>query len=97
VPDRYAAVGHPADTVPVSLLTRCSGGAGGAITRACADARITATVRTLSLPAEFLGHGDRAALLAQAGLDAHGITRAVLDQTAPRTAARVVAELREAV
>ena len=54
-------------------------------------------MRTLSLPAEFLGHGDRAALLAQAGLDAHGITRAVLDQTDPRTAARVVAELREAV
>jgi 4-hydroxy-3-methylbut-2-en-1-yl diphosphate reductase len=63
-------------------------GAGGAIARACADARITATVRTLGLPAEFLGHGDRAALLAQAGLDAHGITRAVLDQTAAGAAAR---------
>jgi 1-deoxy-D-xylulose-5-phosphate synthase len=69
-------------------------GVGGAITGACADARITATVRTLGLPAEFLGHGDRAALLAKAGLDAHGIKRAVLDQAAAgapaRTAARVV-------
>jgi 1-deoxy-D-xylulose-5-phosphate synthase len=69
-------------------------GVGGAITGACADARITATVRTLGLPAEFLGHGDRAALLAKAGLDAHGIKRAVLDQAAAgapaRTGARVV-------
>jgi 1-deoxy-D-xylulose-5-phosphate synthase len=58
-----------------------AGGAGAVLAQACADARVTAAVHNLGLPAAFIGHGERADLLAAAGLDAAGIAGAVLDLT----------------
>jgi 1-deoxy-D-xylulose-5-phosphate synthase len=60
-----------------------AGGMGTALQTACADTSVTTPVRTVGLPREFLSHGDRADLLAAAGLDAVGITRTVLDAFAP--------------
>jgi 1-deoxy-D-xylulose-5-phosphate synthase len=67
------------------------GGVGAAVAQACADAGVTAAVRNLGLPAAFLDHGERADLLATAGLDAGGIARSVLD-----VAVESIVELREA-
>ncbi|QTT76825.1 1-deoxy-D-xylulose-5-phosphate synthase [Streptomyces mobaraensis NBRC 13819 = DSM 40847] len=55
-----------------------TGGFGSLLAQACADAAVTTPVRSLGLPRTFLPHGSRAALLADAGLDADGITTAVL-------------------
>ncbi|MDK1475884.1 1-deoxy-D-xylulose-5-phosphate synthase [Streptomyces sp. 549] len=55
-----------------------AGAAGTAIAQTCQDAGVTTPVVTLGLPTAFVPHGSRSALLAQAGLDAPGITHAVL-------------------
>ncbi|MCX4881382.1 1-deoxy-D-xylulose-5-phosphate synthase [Streptomyces sp. NBC_00847] len=54
-----------------------TGGAGSAIAQACRDTRVDTPVTVLGLPRAFIPHGPRSALLAEAGLDAAGITRAV--------------------
>ncbi len=54
------------------------GGVGAATARALADTGSTVPVRILGLPGGFVPQGTRAELLALAGLDRHGITRAVL-------------------
>ncbi|MEU2432437.1 1-deoxy-D-xylulose-5-phosphate synthase [Streptomyces sp. NPDC007861] len=58
-----------------------TGGAGSALALACADAGVTTPVHTLGLARAYLPHGSRGTLLGQAGLDAAGITRAVLQRT----------------
>ncbi|WP_440073657.1 1-deoxy-D-xylulose-5-phosphate synthase [Streptosporangium sp. OZ121] len=67
-----------------------TGGVGAAVATACADADLDTPVRALGLPREFIGHGDRAHLLAAAGLDHGSITasvlRAVHAPTRPATA-----------
>ncbi|MGS2646833.1 1-deoxy-D-xylulose-5-phosphate synthase [Streptosporangium sp. G12] len=55
-----------------------TGGVGAAVATACADADLDTPVRALGLPREFIGHGDRAHLLAAAGLDHGSITASVL-------------------
>ncbi|MDO5731298.1 1-deoxy-D-xylulose-5-phosphate synthase N-terminal domain-containing protein [Corynebacterium sphenisci] len=64
------------------------GGAGAALAAALAGTDPAVAVVPLGLPARFLGHGDRAAILAGLGLDGPGIAarvRALLDgATAPR-------------
>ncbi|MFC7304106.1 1-deoxy-D-xylulose-5-phosphate synthase [Streptomyces monticola] len=64
-----------------------TGGMGSAIGQACQDAGISSKVINLGLSRAFIEHGTRAALLAQEGLDAAGITRTVLRATGehPRT------------
>jgi 1-deoxy-D-xylulose-5-phosphate synthase len=57
------------------------GGAGTALAQACADAQVTTPVHTLGLPTAFITHGERAGLLAAAGLDAPGIAGRILDLT----------------
>lgn len=56
-----------------------TGGFGSLLAQACTRAYVTAPVHVLGLPPDFLPHGPRTTLLAQAGLDAAGITRTVLD------------------
>ncbi|WP_345196417.1 1-deoxy-D-xylulose-5-phosphate synthase [Streptomyces lavendulae] len=56
-----------------------AGGIGSRIAQACQDARVTTPVVPLGLDTAFVPHGPRTSLLARAGLDADGITRAVLD------------------
>ncbi|MFD5558602.1 1-deoxy-D-xylulose-5-phosphate synthase [Streptomyces sp. NPDC127068] len=55
-----------------------TGGIGTAVAQAIADAGLTTPVRTLGLPHRFTAHGERADLLASTGLNAQGITLAVL-------------------
>lgn len=71
-----AATHHLVVTAEDGLRT---GGVGTAIATACADAGLTTPVRTLGLPREFVGHGERAHLLAAAGLDQRSITASVLE------------------
>ncbi|MGW8953929.1 1-deoxy-D-xylulose-5-phosphate synthase [Streptomyces sp. NPDC055709] len=69
-----------------------TGGFGSALALACADAGVATPVLCLGLPRAYLPHGPRDALLAGAGLDAAGVTRAVLARiraTGPFDAAQV--------
>ena len=53
------------------------GGAGSAVAEALAAAGIVKPLLQLGLPDQFIDHGDAPQLLAQCGLDADGIIRAV--------------------
>jgi 1-deoxy-D-xylulose-5-phosphate synthase len=53
------------------------GGAGAAVAEALAAAGIVKPLLMLGLPDRFIDHGDPATLLAQAGLDAQGITASI--------------------
>jgi 1-deoxy-D-xylulose-5-phosphate synthase len=53
------------------------GGAGSAVAEALAARGLTPRLELLGLPDRFLGQGKREELLAEAGLDVAGITRAV--------------------
>ena len=57
-----------------------AGGIGTALTQTCHDAGVSTPVVNLGLPNAFVSHGSREALLAEAGLDAEGISRAVLER-----------------
>jgi len=54
-----------------------AGGAGAAVMECLATRGITAPVLSLGLPDQFVEHGDHGLLLADCGLDAAGILRAV--------------------
>ena len=54
-----------------------AGGAGSAVAEALAAQDVTIPLLHLGLPDVFIDHGDPAFLLAQAGLDAKGITSSV--------------------
>jgi 1-deoxy-D-xylulose-5-phosphate synthase len=62
-----------------------SGGFGDAVGRALRDAGARTPLRTLGLPQAFLPHGEREAILAEHGLDAVGIARAVREALGRRT------------
>jgi 1-deoxy-D-xylulose-5-phosphate synthase len=53
------------------------GGAGAAVAEALAAAGVVKPVLMLGLPDRFIQHGDPAALLAGAGLDAKGIAASI--------------------
>ncbi|MDP3607249.1 MAG: 1-deoxy-D-xylulose-5-phosphate synthase, partial [Polaromonas sp.] len=53
------------------------GGAGSAVAEALAQAGVCTPLLQLGLRDEFTEHGDPASLLAQQGLDAHGIERSI--------------------
>jgi 1-deoxy-D-xylulose-5-phosphate synthase len=64
-----------------------AGGAGSAIAEALAADGVTVPVLSLGLPDAFVEHGDQNQLLADRGLDAQGIVRAIrarLDKTGRR-------------
>ncbi|MEU7166304.1 1-deoxy-D-xylulose-5-phosphate synthase [Streptomyces morookaense] len=54
-----------------------TGGVGAALAQACREAAVATPVLPLGLPHAFLPHGSREALLAEAGLDSHGILHAI--------------------
>ncbi|MEU9339922.1 1-deoxy-D-xylulose-5-phosphate synthase [Streptomyces sp. NPDC048278] len=55
-----------------------TGGVGAALAQACADARVPTPVHALGLPRSFLGHGERAGILAEHGLTARSIAETAL-------------------
>ena len=60
-----------------------AGGFGSAVLEAAADAGLeTRHMRRLGIPDNFVEHGERGELLANLGLDAQGIARAVREQAA---------------
>jgi 1-deoxy-D-xylulose-5-phosphate synthase len=79
------AAGHElVVTVEESVV---AGGAGSAVAEALAADGIAVPVLSLGLPDKFVEHGDHAQLLADCGLDAPGIARAIrerLDQAGRR-------------
>jgi 1-deoxy-D-xylulose-5-phosphate synthase len=56
-----------------------AGGVGAAIAQALRDARVEVPLRDFGIPARFLDHGKRAEVLAEIGLTAQDIARAVLE------------------
>jgi 1-deoxy-D-xylulose-5-phosphate synthase len=56
------------------------GGAGDAVARACAQARVPTPVRSLGIPRAFLPHGSQQQLARACGLDGPGIAQAILDE-----------------
>jgi 1-deoxy-D-xylulose-5-phosphate synthase len=56
------------------------GGAGGAVAECLARHGIHVTMLHLGLPDEFLEQGDPAQMLADCGLDAAGIARAIRER-----------------
>jgi 1-deoxy-D-xylulose-5-phosphate synthase len=61
-------------TVEDNILT---GGFGEAVCRLLRDSDVETTVRTFGLPPQFLGHGTRAEILADAGLTADSLATAI--------------------
>jgi 1-deoxy-D-xylulose-5-phosphate synthase len=81
---RLAASHELVVTVEESVV---AGGAGSAVAEALAAAALAVPVLALGLPDAFVEHGDHAQLLADCGLDAPGIARAIrerLDQAGRR-------------
>ncbi len=66
------------------------GGAGSAVAEALAAAGIVKPLLQLGLPDKFIDHGDAQQLLAQCGLDAAGIARAIRQRTAAGHEPRLV-------
>jgi 1-deoxy-D-xylulose-5-phosphate synthase len=64
------------------------GGAGSAVLECLAAARLPAACLNLGLPDRFIEHGERNELLAECGLDADGMRRAILRVAPQRLAPR---------
>jgi 1-deoxy-D-xylulose-5-phosphate synthase len=64
-----------------------AGGVGSALAQALRDAEVGTPLRDFGIPARFLTHGKRAEVLAELGLTAQAISRAVVEAIA-RTEAR---------
>ncbi len=61
------------------------GGFGDAVARLLRDRDVQTPVKIFGLPQQFLEHGDRAAILADAGLDAQHLARLITEAVAHRT------------
>jgi 1-deoxy-D-xylulose-5-phosphate synthase len=61
------------------------GGFGDAVARLLRDHDVQTPVKIFGLPQEFLDHGDRGAILADAGLDAQHLARLITEAVAHRT------------
>ena len=55
------------------------GGVGAGVLQALLDAGVNTPVRTFGIPARFLQHGTRAQVLAEIGLTAQDVSRAVTE------------------
>ena len=62
-----------------------AGGFGDAVARLLRDAGCTTPVRTFGLPQEFLSHGKREEILADAGLDPQHLAREITEAVARLT------------
>jgi 1-deoxy-D-xylulose-5-phosphate synthase len=58
------------------------GGVGTALAQALRDADVSTPLRDFGIPARFLDHGKRAEVLAEIGLTAQAISRAVVESVA---------------
>jgi 1-deoxy-D-xylulose-5-phosphate synthase len=56
-----------------------AGGVGSAIAQALRDARVEVPLRDFGIPARFLEHGKRAEVLAEIGLTAQDVARAIVE------------------
>src|SRR5262249_59439725 len=63
-----------------------AGGFGDAVCRLLRDAGVSTPVRTFGLPQEFLEHGKREEILADAGLVPQHLAREITEAVAPPTA-----------
>jgi 1-deoxy-D-xylulose-5-phosphate synthase len=61
------------------------GGFGDAVARLLRDHDVQTPVKIFGLPQQFLEHGDRGAILADAGLDAQHLARLITEAVAHRT------------
>jgi 1-deoxy-D-xylulose-5-phosphate synthase len=61
------------------------GGFGDAVARLLRDHDVQTPVKIFGLPQQFLDHGDRGAILADAGLDAQQLARLITEAVAHRT------------
>ena len=59
-----------------------NGGVGAAVSQLLRDADVDVPVRNFGIPAEFLDHGKRAEVLAQIGLTAQDVSRAIVESVA---------------
>ena len=64
------------------------GGAGSAVNECLMAANLTVPCLNLGLPDRFIEQGERAELLAECGLDADGLRRAIVRLAPPRLASR---------
>ena len=64
------------------------GGAGSAVNECLMAANLTVTCLNLGLPDRFIEQGERVELLAECGLDAEGLRRAIVRLAPPRLASR---------
>ena len=64
------------------------GGAGSAVNECLMAANLTVPCLNLGLPDRFIDQGERAELLAECGLDADGLRRAIVRLAPPRLASR---------
>jgi len=62
-----------------------AGGFGDAVCRLLRSSDVDTPVRTFGLPQEFVGHGTRDEILAEAGLNAAGLAEAIAGFIAPAT------------
>jgi 1-deoxy-D-xylulose-5-phosphate synthase len=60
------------------------GGVGGAITQALQDADVGTAVHAFGVPSRFLQHGSRVEVMAEVGLTAQAVSRAVVEAIARR-------------
>ncbi|MGY1622818.1 1-deoxy-D-xylulose-5-phosphate synthase [Geodermatophilus sp. SYSU D00965] len=75
-----------------------AGGVGSTLTRALQDRGFDVPLRTMGLPQEFLEHGSRGQVLADAGLTEQDVARRITEWTAvlaERTEGRVAAAVEE--
>ncbi len=82
---RQLAGGH--DLLVTAEDNVVAGGAGSAVSEYLARAGLSVPVLHLGLPDRFMAHGSRDELLREAGLDAAGITRSILERWTPRDCA----------
>jgi 1-deoxy-D-xylulose-5-phosphate synthase len=84
----------PASLVPLAAPARLAvviedgiriGGVGAAMSQLLRDAGVEVPVRNFGVPQRFLDHGKRAEVLAECGLTAQDISRAVVETIALRT------------
>jgi 1-deoxy-D-xylulose-5-phosphate synthase len=86
--DLVLELGHSHELLVTVEENALEGGAGSAVLECLAAASLTVPCLNLGLPDRFIEHGERSELLADCGLDADGIRRAILRVAPQRLAPR---------
>ena len=87
--DLVLELGHTHELLVTVEENALQGGAGSAVLECLAAASLSVACLNLGLPDRFVEHGERAELLAECGLDAEGMRRAILRVAPQRLAPRV--------